>query len=227
MRLLECIKLRAVQVELNSKSRLLWRYTTLSSALHILRTGSLTLLPPESWEDKNDVHFLAIYKKRMRLKSLHAICVSTVPQTFHHWYVFARGPEGVCLTFKKKMLLAAFDAVEGMQHGSVLYKSSDEAKFSATLQNLPYLKHQRYSDEGEYRAFVSSKVALSKPPTVAITSDMIDRITLSPWLHTSLKDSIEQTIQSIPTMTSVKVYRSSLIEFSGWRSIAENCPHQV
>lgn len=125
--------------------------------------------------------------------------------------------------FNRKKLLKAFDAVPELQHGYVQYMDSGDAKSLATLGKLPYLKHLRYADEGEYRAFVGSQMEITQPPTVKITPDMISRITLSPWLHTSLKEPVEFAIQSIPGMEKVKVYRSTLIEYSDWRSIAESC----
>jgi len=36
------------------KEGFLRRYTDLTSLIHILSTGNLTLLDPEDWEDRND-----------------------------------------------------------------------------------------------------------------------------------------------------------------------------
>ena len=38
------------------------RYTNLASALHILQNRCLTLLSPETWDDRNDAYFMSEYK---------------------------------------------------------------------------------------------------------------------------------------------------------------------
>ena len=40
------------------------RYTTLPYLLDVLVKKRLTLLNPVKWEDKNDSHFLSIYKAK-------------------------------------------------------------------------------------------------------------------------------------------------------------------
>jgi hypothetical protein len=44
------------------------RYTNLASALHILRDGCITLLSPETWDDRNDAYFMAEYKRLKKAK---------------------------------------------------------------------------------------------------------------------------------------------------------------
>jgi hypothetical protein len=39
------------------------RYTDLPALLYLLQRKKLTLLDPMSWDDANDSHFLAVYKK--------------------------------------------------------------------------------------------------------------------------------------------------------------------
>lgn len=77
----------------------LLRYTQLPSLLHMLRARAVTLLDPDSWDDRNDASYMALYKERKTLKSLLALCFSQVPETYHHWHVFAQGSAGVCIYF--------------------------------------------------------------------------------------------------------------------------------
>jgi hypothetical protein len=98
-------KIIKTSTESPNKQGFFRRYTDPTSLIHILSTGNLTLLDPEDWEDRNDAHFLDSCKEAKRLKSLLAVCYTQVSETFHHWYVFAKGPSGWCIEFKKKELI--------------------------------------------------------------------------------------------------------------------------
>jgi hypothetical protein len=60
-------------------TKFLRRYTNL------LKEQKITLLDPESWEDKNDSHFMSLYRKKKSLKSVLALCFTQASETFHHW----------------------------------------------------------------------------------------------------------------------------------------------
>lgn len=206
----------------STTSDYLWRYTSLPSALDILRTKQITFLSPNSWEDKNDIHFLNVYKARKEIQSLHAICFSGVKQTFHHWHVFAKGSDGVCLRMNRRKLLEIFEKTEGLEHGEVQYFDFEGARRNSTIDLLPYMKNSRYADEGEYRAIMLSKAKGQDLPKVKIELDIISRITLSPWLASSLEDSVKKTIQSIDGVERIEVKRSSITESSEWKKIADD-----
>jgi hypothetical protein len=61
------------------------RYTDLASALHILHNSCLTLLSPETWDDRNDSYFVSEYKQLKGVKTLLAICIADREETYHHW----------------------------------------------------------------------------------------------------------------------------------------------
>jgi len=44
--------------------RFLRRYTDIPALIYLLRQRKITLLNPGTWEDKNDTHYLSIYKRR-------------------------------------------------------------------------------------------------------------------------------------------------------------------
>jgi hypothetical protein len=50
------------------------RYTELPSLIHILRHSDLTMVDPRSWDDKNDSHFLSMYREKRDLKAVLALC---------------------------------------------------------------------------------------------------------------------------------------------------------
>ena len=52
-------------------------------------------LDPESWDDSNDSHYLALYREKMDLKSVLVLCFTQANETYHHWPVFANGSSGV------------------------------------------------------------------------------------------------------------------------------------
>jgi len=74
---------------------MLRRYTTLPSLLDLLVTKHLTLLTPDSWDDKNDAFYLQQYKDKKKLKAVYAMCFTEGNETYHHWRVFSGGNGGV------------------------------------------------------------------------------------------------------------------------------------
>ena len=73
------------------------RYTSLPIALDVLSQKRITLLSPETWEDRNDAYYLERYRVKKELCCVLAICFSIRPETFHHWRVFSSGSAGVCI----------------------------------------------------------------------------------------------------------------------------------
>src|SRR5215471_8920008 len=64
----------------------------------MLTEKRITLLDPETWDDKNDSHFLRLYRETNQLQSVLALCFSQHGETYHHWRVFASGASGICIT---------------------------------------------------------------------------------------------------------------------------------
>lgn len=190
------------------------RYTNLASALHILHNGCLTLLSPDTWDDRNDSYFMSEYKQMRRLKSVLAICMADREETYHHWQVFSRGADGVCMEFDRQELLTAFDRAKGVTHRYVSYEQLTNANSmrEVDLEILPFTKRWPYGDESEYRAvYISAKKEIQAYP-VPISLSSIKRITLSPWLAEPLVDPVEKTLKSLPECSDLKIYRSTLID---------------
>jgi hypothetical protein len=198
------------------------RYTNLASALHILRSRHLTLLSPETWDDRNDAFFMSEYKRLRKVKTVLAICLADREETYHHWQVFSRGADGVCIEFDRDKLLAAFDRADGVNHRHVEYElvSNANSMNDVDLEILPFTKRWPYGDEREYRAvFISADMDLKVfPVTIELAS--ITRITLSPWLAPGLVDTVRETLKSLPECDGLKVYRSTLIDNKEWQKLA-------
>lgn len=77
------------------------RYTELPSLIYMLAYRKITLLDPSSWDDKNDSYFFSLYRDKVKLKSVLALCFTQARDTYHHWRVFAPGSAdvpGICRT---------------------------------------------------------------------------------------------------------------------------------
>jgi Protein of unknown function (DUF2971) len=166
----------------------LYRYTDLPSLIHILTTRQITLLDPQTWDDKNDSFFMSEYKRRCRAKTLLALCFSQVRETYHHWRVFSHGSHGVCIRFNKQKFLNQFNIDRRIKHRSVTYKKRNTFVSPATveLEELPFLKRAFYSDEKEYRVIYVNESAVHPTKDYAITLDWIDRCEKLPVVGSSV-----------------------------------------
>lgn len=199
------------------------RYTNLASALHLLRNRCLTLLNPETWDDRNDAFFMSEYKRLKKIKTLLAICLADREETYHHWQVFSRGADGVCIEFDRDRILTTFRSSAGLIHQYVSYKliSKANSMSEVDLENLPFIKRWPFGDEREYRAvFVSTEEELR---TFAVPIDLkaIKRITLSPWLAPGLVDAVRDTLKSMPGCGELQIYRSTLIDNKQWQNLTK------
>jgi hypothetical protein len=100
------------------------------------------------------------FKERKGLEFVLAVCFSEAKETFHHWKVFTHESEGVCIEFKRKELLLAFDNVANILTGSVKpILISDLEKSPPKVDNLPFIKRLPYMDEKEFRIVYLGRVA--------------------------------------------------------------------
>lgn len=200
--------------------RLLRRYTNLASALHILRTRSITLLPPDSWDDRNDRALMAAYKAKKQYKTVLALCFSQAAETYHHWKVFASGSDGVFVEFDKPRLLQA------LKDGNIKAKSIDYVPIGdlkdrpPTLNELPFSKRLAYLDENEFRVVYTSKEESVDSKNFTIPVGAFERVMVNPWLPESLTDAVRQTINEIPGFKRLKVVQSRVTDSPAWKKLA-------
>ena len=200
---------------------LLRRYTDLPSLLAMLKTRAITLLPPSSWDDRNDRYVMDLYKSRRELKTLLALCFSQVPETYHHWRVFAPGNSGVCIEFDHMALVKEL-AATGVECSSVDYKTTnDVATFQTQLERLPFTKRSAFSDEEEFRVvFASSTVELATKE-VPFSLSSINRISINPWLPPPLFTSVKETLLAIGGCANLNISHSQLIDSRLWKAFIE------
>lgn len=203
-------------------TNVLKRYTSLPSLLGILSTKSITLLDPESWEDRNDAYYLGIYKEKKELKSVLALCLSQAAETFHHWKVFAPGAGGVSIEFDKKSLLRAIKSHGGIEAREVDYLTIKEARaLSRRTDELPFVKRAGYRPESEFRLLYTSATKHYDSMPVAIPASSIRSVTLSPWLHKSLSAPLKEMIKQINGFDNLRVVCSTLVSNEEWKSYGD------
>lgn len=197
------------------------RYTNLSSLIHILRTQSVTLLNPATWDDKNDAYFMSEYKRLKEAKTVLALCFAEQNETYHNWRVFAPGSDGVCIEFSKDLLLSSIKNEQNIVTRKVDYKIIKELSDNPQvgIDDLPFLKRYPFRDEREFRIIFTSPRDATELKSYKIELTSIKRVTLSPWTPTPLVDSIKRTLKTIDGCQKLKIYKSSLIDTAEWKHV--------
>lgn len=195
------------------------RYTDLPTLIQMLTNKKLTLLDPSFWDDKNDSFFLATYKEKKKLQSVLALCFTKESETYHHWRVFSSGASGVCINFDSDKLETAFSKVEGVKFEKVNYFALSTLRENRpTITQLPFVKRIPYKHEKEFRALWESTSEKVDYLNVPIDLFSITRITLSPWMHPSLRDNVVKLLKMIDGCKSIPIRRSTLTENKNWKS---------
>jgi hypothetical protein len=197
------------------------RYTTLPVLLDLLKEKQLTLISPTSWADRNDSFYLELYMNGRKAKSVLALCLSEAGETFHHWKVFTKGSDGVCIQFHRDVLLDSVNSIENLLHGPVEYVEINKAK-PPRLDRLPFLKRFPYRDEKEYRLVYIDPEHEIDFKCVPIPIDSIEKITLSPWLPENLRRVVSETICSVAGC-AVQVSNTALLDNERWKNLGRRC----
>lgn len=194
-----------------------FRYTDLLSLIRILQNRQLTLLDPSTWDDKNDSSFITLYREKCELTSVLALCFTRASETYHHWRVFAPTSSGVRVTFNEMALRSAISAVPGLRLEEVKYvKLQDIRNTELARSRLPFLKRYPYREEAEIRLLWESSTEARGSVELPIDLSVITQVTLSPWLHPALADSVKSTLKKIEGCSSLKVHRTTLISNDQW-----------
>lgn len=205
-----------------SQSPILRRYTDLPALVYLLKEQKITLLDPQSWDDSNDSYYLRLYRERNGLQSVLALCFTQASETYHHWRIFANGSSGVCISFRRKELLAAVKGVSGIKAKSVTYLKLEEIRDrDVAVRDLPFLKRYAFGNEQEFRMIYQSKSETMASLDVPISLSCIERVSLSPWIHESLSDHVKDLLRSIEGCGRVPLARSTLISNEEWKELGQ------
>jgi hypothetical protein len=198
------------------------RYVDLPALIYLLNERKITMLDPKSWDDSNDSYYMTLYRQRRKIKSLLALCFTQTVEHYHHWRVFAGGPSGVCIRFKRKELLKIIGWREGLRFESITYLTLPELyKRALVITELPFLKRSAFEQESEFRIIFESQDKKRSKLDIPIALSCIDGITLSPWMSSSLFSHVRETLQSIDGCNRLNITRSTLIGSEEWKSRGE------
>lgn len=200
--------------------RTIRRYTSIAGAIDTLRRRQLALLDPQTWDDRNDRHFMALYKEHRQASGLYALCATESPETYQHWRVFGGTADGACLELKREPLEESFAGDPRIRWGVVKYKriADVQAMHASDRNDLPFLKRLPYEPECEYRIIAET----SDPQAAALSLDIkltwINRLYLNPWLPKPLADSVVQTIREFPGCSKLRIVRTTMLENARWKA---------
>ncbi len=195
------------------------RYTDLPALIYMLNERKITLLDPKSWDDQNDAYYLALYKEKKNLSSVLAVCFTQASETYHHWRVFASSSSGVCVRFRRSVLLAAIKRQPGVRARTVKYLTLREIRDRQLgTRELPFLKRFPFEHEEEFRLIYESESQTHAKLDIPISLSCINRIVLSPWMHPSLASHVKKTIRAIKGCSRLEIVRSTLIGNVEWKN---------
>ena len=183
----------------------------------------MTFLSPNSWDDKNDIHYMSKYKSRIGAKTVLVICFANCRERYHHWRVFGSGTDGVCIEFHRDKILGHLKKLPDVEVRRVAYKKIDELDSDwkkPQLKNLPFLKRLPYQDEKEIRAVYINQTETLDLKSVEVPLSNVSRITLSPWMHAEMANSVKKVLKSIDGCQKSKIVRSTLVKNERWQSWA-------
>lgn len=201
-------------------SGFLRRYTDLPFLLDYLRTKELALLSPNTWDDKNDSHYLRVYAQSKGVDSVYALCLSEAEETYHHWKIFTSAACGVCIEFDKESLLGHAKKFSDLRTGKVNYMTLDSLRSTELEVNeLPFIKRRAFKDEAEFRIFMDIPDPLSGY-RIPVPASVIRRVILSPWMPLAVARNVRDCIQAIQGCKSIRVFRSTLVNNESWKNLA-------
>ena len=199
----------------------LYRYTELPFLLAMLSDKAITLPSFQLWEDKNDVHFMDQYS-RQRGVSVCALCFTEADETFHHWKLFASSKSGVRITFDKEEVSRWAADADGLVLNDVEYLTIRSIRNNPPpIERWPFVKRYPYQDEREVRLLYECENMPDEVPKFNFDLSMIKRVTLSPWLHKSVRKAVEAAVRSAAGGARIKVSSTTLVSNEEWMRVTE------
>jgi hypothetical protein len=175
-----------------------------------------------SWQDKNDLYYLAQYKLKRHFQSVLALCFTQSDERFHYWRVFGDGSSGVCIQFHRDELLNVIRRQDGIRARQVKYRQlARSLTIPPRIDDLPFVKRVGFADEYESRLVYGSLGATFDKLDIDIPLSCIHKVTLSPLMHPDLFDSVREVLVSIDGCENLDVSRSTLISNEQWQRLAE------
>ncbi|MGA9396671.1 MAG: DUF2971 domain-containing protein [Anaerolineaceae bacterium] len=208
--------------------RYLCRYTSLPFLLDILCNKRLTLVDPNSWEDKNDAYFINLYKRRAKKVTVLALCffqyTSPGVEKYLHWKAYAGNISGVSILFYKEKLLKYLINIKDIYYRPVNYLSYSDLNNSVQEREwteLPYIKRLAFSSDNEFRILYESKIFTDQIKYIDIGLDCIKKITLNPWLIYSSNESIYKVLKIIDGCQNISFATTKMLNYKKWQLLGD------
>ena len=202
-------------------ANLLLRYTSIASALDILQTQELTLLPPSTWDDEVDRNLMAAYARRNAFTSVAALCFAATGQTYHHWRIFTDGSSGACISFERQRLEDAV-AKHGVVTRPIRYKTIRDDKARPVRESeLAFTKRAAFSAEDEVRMLIASSDEKFSSKRIPFPIGAVEELILNPWMHDDLVETLKTIVERIPNLPPIVVRKSQLFSSPYWRRVAD------
>lgn len=191
------------------------RFTTITFLIDLLRRKKLVLINPVFWEDYNDRATIEIFREISRKQSIYALCMTDGNETIHHWNAFANGTSGCCIEFSPRKLFEILDKIPEIKHGKAQYlRLKDLRNHKTEIEELPFVKRDRYRSENEYRVIAVRDSVQEKLFEIDLDIRIIRRITINNKIPKSEFESIKYELQSL--CPQLKVYQSTLYNNQIW-----------
>jgi hypothetical protein len=196
------------------------RYTSISAVIDMLCRKELALLDPQTWDDRNDRYFMALYKEHAKASGLYAACFTQVVETYHHWRVFSGAADGACVEFKRSAFEKHIEGNPDLHAGEVRYLSLEQAERlkAGRPEELPFMKRIGFEPEVEYRVIAKSGEQQLPALTLPIDLKLIRRVYINPWLPDSIFRSVKSVLSDIDGCSHIKISRSGLIDSQRWKN---------
>lgn len=199
------------------------RYTSIAATVDILRRKELSLLDPQSWDDRNDRYFMNLYKESKMLGGLYGLCAATCSETYHHWRVFTKGADGACIEIKREALEARLALLDGVRFREMEYLKMGEVEQLGPKdrERLPFVKRFGFLPEDEYRIIVETSAAQRPALSIDFPVSLINSIYVNPWLPKPLSDSLIATLRELPGCSKLAISKSHLIDSGRWKNAGD------
>jgi hypothetical protein len=90
------------------------------------------------------------------------------------------------------------------------------------VTDLPFLKRHAFEHEDEFRIIYTSKADMLSKLDISIPLSCIEKVTLSPWMHSGLSHYVKQTLWAIKGCCDLEIVRSTLISNEEWKKLGED-----
>jgi len=160
------------------------------------------------------------YKKRKKIKSFFAVCLSCGDETVHHWKTFSNGTSGCVIEFDAIRLFAIIDKIPGLRHQKVTYKKllEIEAKDATIdIDEIPFTKRWPYRCEEAYRVIVENNSGETFFE-IDIPLDIIKKVTISQQMPQPIYETIKGYLRTLKGNPDSRINRSTLYENKRWIS---------